>query len=161
MRHIGSEEEDRLRIGVRGTSVLRTLLRETSPPYWILYLHLVPRTSDAPGRYQSEAPWGGERLERFLDDYADLLETDGRYDLWIKPVDGPDHLIYDRHEIVYAYGDVDRFQRVLEARGYVPGDVLIPNPHERPYRAANDEAQRRLFDAFEWTHFPLTEDDLR
>ena len=150
----------RLRIGVHGTKTLRALLSALDEPYWILYLHLVSRTENEAGRYQSDAPWNRDTLERFLDEYRDLLQTDGRCDLWIKSLEGPGLLVYDRHEIVFAYGDLHRFQMILDVEGYTPGEVTIPFPHQHPYRSVNDAAQRRLFAAFEWTRYPLAEADL-
>ena len=150
---------ERLRIGADGLPVVRALLTAMPEPFWILYLHLVPRTEDASGRYQSTEPWTRDALATFLDEYASLLQSDGRYDLWIKSVQGPDLLVYDRHEIVFAYGDLKRFRTILAVEGYRVGEVTIPNPHEHPYRAQNDEAQRRLFAAHDWSYFPLEDSD--
>lgn len=155
-----SDGNDRLRIGVVGLTTLRSLLTLLPPPYWVLYVLIVPAAPDTEaGRYQSPSPLGREEFDSFLDRYGPFLESDGRHDLWIKSVNDPELLVYDRHEIVYAYGDLDRLRTVLEVEGYVPGEVAIPNPHSHHYHRENNEDQRRLFESYGWVYMPLRPDD--
>lgn len=104
-------------------------------------------------------PSGGDELATFLDRFGPFLGSDRRHEFWIKAGEGPDLLVYDPHEIVFAYGDLDRFERALLAEGYVPGEVSIPVPHMHYYHAENDADTESLLASRLWTYFALTADD--
>ncbi|RYG26182.1 hypothetical protein EON82_04280 [bacterium] len=151
---------ERLRIGVQGLSVFRSLLSLLEPPYWVLYVLIVPRTGGIePGRYQSPETVSSDKLDAFLDEFGDFLESDGRHELWMKSASTPGLLVYDRHEIVYGYGDLDRMKAVLEVEGYTPGEVDIPNPHSHHYHHQNDETLRRMIGEWNWAYSPLQPSD--
>jgi hypothetical protein len=151
---------ERLRIGVKGLSVFRSLLSLLTPPYWVLYVLIIPRTDGIqPGRYQSPEAVTADELDAFLDEFGSFLESDGRHDLWVKSAPTPGLLVYDRHEIVYGYGDLERMKAVLEVEGYAPGAVDIPNPHSHHYYSQNDETLRRMIEEWSWVYSPLQPSD--
>ncbi len=79
-------------------------LLEVSPePFCILYVLTIPRSEERPGRYES-APVSREEARQFLSRFREFFENDARHHIWIKSIDGPDLLVYDKHNVIYAYG---------------------------------------------------------
>ena len=55
--------------------------------------------------------------EDFLRGFSRFLESDGRHHLWISSVPDGATLVYDGHNILYAYGPLELYEQVLAARG--------------------------------------------
>ena len=98
-------------------------------------------------------------IEAFLATYREFLEGDGRHALWVASVAGQGTLVYDRHNVIYAYGPLEAFEDVLTARGLRRGRVELPVPHSHHYHDAYDTAETRLLGAFDWIHTPLRDGD--
>jgi hypothetical protein len=69
-------------------------------------------------------------------------------------------LIYDRHNVIYAYGPLDAFREVLAAEGLkeVPS-VCFPSPHSHHYHQSLDSEEERLLQYWDWQRSPLKESD--
>jgi hypothetical protein len=152
---------DRLLIAPSGGHVelLIELSRCLEEPFGILYVLVVDRSGKEEARYQS--PWPVERREAedFLRGFSRFLESDGRHHLWISSVPDRATLVYDRHNILYAYGPLELYEKVLVARGMREGSVRFPVPHTHHYNAELDEEEDRMMSVWPWKEFPLGEED--
>jgi len=156
------ETTDRMLIGPSGgqTSLLFELagLWEHRS-YWLLYVLLVGRTGRPEGRYQAPQLPGSGELRTFLEEFGPFLEQDGRHAFWIGSAAGEGTLVYDQHDVLFAYGDLAAYRRVLDRRGFVEQPFSYPDPHVHCYHAELDAVEERLFSRWEWIWSPLREDD--
>ena len=143
--------------------LLELLMEDMREPLWLLYILLVPRADEGqPGRYQSADQFTKAEARAFLERFRLYLESDGRQSLWIKSVDSPDLLVYDKHNLVFAYGAVEQWAERLNHLGWqeVPEkDLHIPAPHMHRYHGLFDDDARKLLSDFNWVHSPLRESD--
>jgi hypothetical protein len=142
------------------TEILGALLKDMSGPFWLLYVLVIPRGRAEPGRYQSPEPQTQGAVEVFLNEFSSFLEKDGRHNLWIASESGSEMLIYDRHNVVYAYGPLNSWRRSLAVHGFseVP-DVRFPSPHSHHYHESFDSEEDRLMNHWNWHRTPLNESD--
>jgi hypothetical protein len=130
-RELATDGQERLLIGPsRGhVDVMIELIECLPEPLRLLYILVVPRNGqhDA-GRYEAARELSIDETASFIREFRDFLESDGRHHLWVA---NPGHgtIVYDRHDVLYAYGSLNRFQDVLEANGFTEGKVEIPNIH--------------------------------
>lgn len=132
-----------------------------SEPYGLLYVLLVPRNDIHPaGRYQSPEPISREELNAFLGKFGNFLEGDGRHHFWIVSVDKSATLVYDGHNVFYAYGPLADFEAVLDQNNFQKtNEVLFPAPHVHHYNAEFDEQAVNLMNYWSWIKFPLQDSD--
>lgn len=140
-------------------ATLRQLASLWSSPYWLLYVLVVPRGEGPEGRYQSPEPVDAAGLSAFLDRFRAYLQGDGRHHFWVAAESGAGTLVYDRHDILYAYGDLAAYEAELLQLGCRPGDVTIPVPHTHLYNREFDADGRALLADRAWIHSPLQEHD--
>ena len=115
-----------------------------------------------PGRYQSEYSFSLDQLQQFLHEYSDFFENDARHNLWIRPVSGEGLLVYDRHNIIYAYGPIDKFIMRLETIGLAETKDQFLHyalPHVHHYHPEFDICQDRLLSEEKWIASPLRPGD--
>ncbi len=130
-------------------------------PYGLLYVLHTPRGGAAEaGRYQSPEPINRDQLTSFLHRFGSLLEGDGRHHFWISAVDGSSLLVYDNHDVLYAYGPLADFEAILHDNGLKEvQEVLFPVPHLHRYNAEFDGLVDDLMHYWPWKRFPLLESD--
>lgn len=153
---------ERLVIGPSGSQVkLLDELAATFPAerYFILYVLLMSHGSRAPGRYQSPVLHSHEELQLFIWTFQEFFEGDGRHHVWIGDPESNNLLIYDQHNVIFAYGDLDAYQKVLATRGFEHSDFWFPSPHVHQFHPANADAEDELMSYFAWRHFPLQPGD--
>jgi hypothetical protein len=153
---------ERLALGVVTSHVdyLLKLTKVMREPFWLLYILTVSRCGHTPGRYQSDISKTREEMEKFLITFRSFLENDGRHHLWIGSESGPELLVYDRHNIIYAYGPIDQFSAILVGDGLtLSSDVSISSPHSHHYHQAFDPEEDALMAHWEWQQFPLADSD--
>ncbi len=150
----------RLVIGARGgeVSLLLDLCEELREPFGVLYVLTASRCGRDGGRYQCPEPIDRDQLDLFLNSYRAFFEQDGRHHLWISSGRGDGQLILDRHNVIYAYGDLEAYEARLRARGFEPGTVRIPVPHTHHYHGAFDEAEDEVMQYWDWVGYPLDPD---
>ncbi|WP_339952136.1 hypothetical protein [uncultured Albimonas sp.] len=134
--------------------VAATLVEGLEGPFQLLYVLHTPRGEGAPGRYQSEDMEGAE-VQDFLRAYADLLRSDGRFDLWIRAEGSGTLLVWDRHDHLFVYGALSRAAERLRGLGFADGVSPPPVPHAHHYRAENDAQAARLLASRSWRVTPL------
>ncbi|MCC6907888.1 MAG: hypothetical protein IT430_08120 [Phycisphaerales bacterium] len=155
---------DRLVIGPSGDHVrlMKQLMEAMEAPFVLLYVLAVPRTSEhAAGRYES--PWMHERGEvsQLLDEFREYFENDGRHQVWIIGDGNKSQLVYDQHDLIYAYGPLNDFATALRTAGFREGEPRVPVPHSHHYNHEYDGEESRLIETREWKWFPLKEQDER
>jgi len=127
-------------------------------PLYLLYVLTVPRGGGKAGRYESKNSFTLDQLQSFLYEYVELLEKDARNSIWIQSRSGL--LVYDLHNVIYAYGPLELFQPVLQTSGLSEsGEVRFPSPHVHRYHFQFDEDQARILREVEWIHSPLSPGD--
>jgi len=152
---------DRLAISTIGdyTDLLLALASALEEPFGVLYVLLVSRTGLEPGRYQKSEPATPQEIDEFVREYARFLEGDGRHHLWLTSLPGNSTLVYDNHNIVYAYGELEAFESTLRELGLSEGPVTIPAPHCHRYHAEFDSEEESILRHWRWLHFPLEAGD--
>jgi hypothetical protein len=141
-------------------SILIDLLQVMSEPFGVLYVLVVPRGGSEPGRYQTTNPVSREQAEKFLKRFREYFENDGRHSIWLASMSDSDQLVYDRHNIIYAYGRLPEFEDVLSGRGLANVEfVRFPSPHTHNYHAAFDQDERDVLCHWDWSRSPLHESD--
>ncbi|MDX1998444.1 MAG: hypothetical protein SF066_12065 [Thermoanaerobaculia bacterium] len=138
--------------------LLGELAGEFGPEYYLLYVLVAERGQATAGRYQS--PWVElAEVRAFLSDYSELLANDARQELWIGSKESGDQLVLDHHGLIFAYGPLDDYVRVLEARGLTAGDFGIPFPHTHHYNAKYDLLVDQLISRWDWHRTDLQPGD--
>jgi hypothetical protein len=153
----------RLRIGLDESheACLCELTSELSGPFQLLYVLHTTRTGADLGRYESHvltAPQVGEFLRRF----GRFLSHDARHDFWIRSHGDDATIVFDRHNLIYAYGPLQQFEAVLLRIGACrAGLPRVPDPHAHHYHPEWDSSELAVLAALQWTRKPLREDDLQ
>lgn len=137
-------------------ALLKELSEQLPEPLGILYVLVVPRGDHEPGRYQSSL-FGREDVSEFFSRFRHYLEGDGRHNLWLVSPRGGETIVYDRHNVLFAYGPIEAYERVLRRRGLVEGQVRFPDPHSHHYHESFDADETAILEYWNWKRFPLVE----
>lgn len=141
--------------------LMRKLAEVLPEPFGILYVLLVPRGQGQPGRYQSPVPSSRAELDAFLTQFQEFFERDARHHIWIMSLPASATLVYDNHNVIYAYGPLEKFKQVLKQQGFQEGSVRFPSPHSHNYNVEFDQAEKDVIAYWDWLHFPVAEQDER
>lgn len=154
---------ERLVIGAESNQVelMLELAQTLTEPFGILYVLLVSRKDHEPARYQCPYPCERDGMESFFRSFKNFFESDGRHHIWVMSLSDSSTLVYDKHDVIYAYGPLPQFERVLDNHGLKRGVVCFPDPHSHHYNAEFDEEEQRLLDYWAWRRSPLQESDKR
>jgi len=106
---------------------------------------VVSRLGNEAGRYQSPEFGTKQELQDFLLEFKEFFETDGRHRIWIGATNNSGLLVYDQHHVIFAYGPIDRFERILENRGFREQPFSFPAPHCHNYHEDNDQHEKTLW----------------
>jgi hypothetical protein len=129
-------------------------------PWFVLYLLLVPRQGNRPaGRYQSQPFESHKELKAFLLAFRDFFEGDGRHHVWVGSASNDGLLVYDQHNVIFAYGPLLRFEELLSARGFGRKEFWFPSPHAHSYQPNYDSEEERLMKELNCKHSPLKPGD--
>lgn len=139
-------------------AIFAGLLDTLDGPFHLLYVLHTPRGEASPGRYQSP-PLSKTEVSDWLREFTDFLRADARFDLWAHDPQANATLVWDRHNLLFAYGPLDRFEAALRERGFAEGDAIVPSPHEHHYRPEYDDDARRLIASQTWSYSPLRPED--
>ncbi len=121
---------------------------------------LLSRCGDhAEGRYQCPEPVDAAELTRFFGRYGPYFEGDGRHHVWILSVPTNGLLVYDHHNVIYAYGPLAQFEAELRRRRFSSRPVRFPVPHTHHYCEEFDDTEQQLMQHWRWKHFPLRDQD--
>ncbi len=119
------------------------LTKLLSESFGVLYVLTVPHGSGSePGRYQNVQPSTRTEMETLLKRFRRYFESDARHHLWVTSLPSSALLVYDNHNVIYAYGPLDEFKEVLRASDLTEGQVRFPFPHAHNYNSEFDEDER-------------------
>ncbi|MEM9347087.1 MAG: hypothetical protein AAGB26_10770 [Planctomycetota bacterium] len=159
-QHCGDSE--RLVIGPSSSHIkILDLLSATFPEekYYLLYVLILSHAGYEPGRYESPAIHNHEDVRLFIWTFQEFFEHDGRHHLWIASEVSNNVLIYDQHDLIFAYGDLEHFESILIDNDYKREEFWIPAPHAHIFNPANAKSEDELMSYFEWKHFDLQPGD--
>ena len=139
--------------------VLLQLTRVLQEPFGILYVLLAPRTGAKAGRYQNPTPADREEMEGFFATFREYFESDARHHVWVASLPDQATVVYDNHNVLYAYGPLPEYEQVLAERGLRRGEVVFPVPHEHNYNSEFDSNEKQIMNCWHWVWSPLTEHD--
>jgi hypothetical protein len=153
---------ERVLIGPRGGHrfLVEMLAATIGPPYKVLYVLHTSRTGARLARYESPVLEPDE-LRTFLARYGDFIAQDSRHDLWVAARGGAGTIVWDRHDLVYAYGPLDAYVSILEQGGLREGWPNTNLSHAHYYHAEWDDTERSILREFEWIVSPLHPEDLQ
>jgi len=127
-----------------GSQILRTLSRSLKEPFLLLYVLVIFRGGGKEGRYQS-GKLSHEELDALFGSYSEFWDSDGRHSIWLRSEADDATLVYDRHNLIYAYGPLQRFELILEALGYTETPkVSLSFRHQHCYYPEFDAFEREL-----------------
>lgn len=131
----------------------------SSQEFCILYILLLSHSGRSPGRYQSPIIPNHDDLRLFIWTFQTFFENDGRHHLWIASPGSSDLLVYDQHDVIFAYGDLDSFENVLRQNNFANSEFWFPSPHAHGYDPANANTEDELIEYFDWQYFELQTGD--
>lgn len=158
--NVFSREERRLVVAPRSQHVnlLSSLIEQIEPPYRIRYVLQVASAGFAAGRYDLEDPLSKEDLAQFLRRFQPFLENDGRHHFWVRSLDGQSAVVYDQHDLLYAYGTLEAYESVCVREGLAPGTIEVPFPHAHAFIDEHDQDLRELLSEWQWTRSELVDE---
>jgi len=158
---VGGVERLRIALDQHHERCLRALTSGMTGPFQMLYILHTTRTGAELGRYESPE-LNAAAVQAFLDSFGPFLSEDSRHDFWIRAHDDNATIVWDRHDLIYAYGPLDAFESVLRDIGLrADTPPSIPDPHVHHYHAERDGDERAVLQAFDWIVKPLRESDVQ
>jgi hypothetical protein len=140
--------------------LLLNFAEKMQQPFWLLYVLVVSRMGSELGRYEGVTELNYGELTEFLKKHKDFLERDARHHLWLSSAEDQAMLVYDNHNVIYAYGPLDLFTGILEKRGLIRADLVrFPKPHTHRYNQEFDTEERDILQAMPWHRTPLRDGD--
>lgn len=136
----------------------QALLECLDGPFYVLYVLVVPGGEDVRGRYQSPLV-DRQQLAALLVRFREYLRGDGRFHLWFHDPAANATIVWDRHNVIYAYGPLAEYERRLSALGFQRGLIEIPAPHAHHYRRELDPDARAMLTHFDWRRSDLQPSD--
>ncbi len=145
-------ERNRIEIRTLGSPValLREFVETWSPPYTLLYILVTPQNEQRDGRYQFEPFESFDTFDDFLIEYWDFFEQDGRHHIWVFAPESDALVVYDRHEILYVYGDEKNVLSKLRQKDFDEREIKIPVPHAHHYSHSFYDVSCALFESRRW-----------
>ncbi len=96
-----------------------------------------------------------EELQRFVMPYQSFLEGDARHHLWIHSPNSGATLVYDKHNLIYAYGPIEEFISKLKEMGLQEGEFELPFPHYHNYFSEYDSFEKQIIGNHKWKRTPI------
>jgi len=156
---VGGVERLVIAPGAAPMGLLRELLPLLPEPLWVLYVLVTPRTEAVAGRYQSAKTHTREEVMALLERFENYLACDGRHNLWLaSPPAG--QLVFDRHEVIYAYGPVAEIVARLKEKSFAEVDMIrVPVPHSHHFHQEMDAEEKAILEYWDWAESELQETD--
>jgi hypothetical protein len=151
----------RVLIGSSGNEIklVSDLCRDLRGPFGVLYVLVVSRLGNESARYQCPVDLDHDELLMSLEAHRAFLEQDGRHNLWVHSFAGDGQIVLDRHNVLFAYGDVGRIVARLHDLGFRYGVVRFPAPHTHHYHSEFDQSEEAVLRAWDWIKKDLQPSD--
>ena len=107
----------------------------------MLYVLHTTRTAAELGRYESPELTSAD-VESFLSEFGRFLSQDSRHDLSVRSHDDDATIVFDRHNLIFAYGPLELFERELQLSGAREGEPAVLGAHMHHYHPDWDDAER-------------------
>jgi hypothetical protein len=155
-------QQNRLEIGLQAgkASVVAGLVNLMEEPLFILYVLHTSRGEGQEGRYQSPLLSKIDVLS-FIEKYSKFLAADSRFDIWFHSPSMGATVVWDRHNLVFAYGALEQFKEYISHEGYTEGNPTMEFAHQHHYRQAFDHDAASLLNKFSWSFSPLQQADIQ
>jgi hypothetical protein len=160
--NIFQSETNSIKIGASNNQIdlILKLVDNLEPPYYVLYVLDLSRLDNELGRYQSPEFETRQELQQFLLEFKEFFETDGRHHIWIGTTNNSGLLVYDQHNVIFAYGPIDKYKLTLKNIGFKEQSFSFPIPHCHNYHDDNDKYEKSILDYYDWVLYPLNDNDL-
>jgi len=107
--------------------------------FGILYILAVPRGKHKAARYQLADRLSKNDAVKFLEKYNEYFVNDGRHQIWIADTENNDFIVYDQHNVLYAYGNISEYEKILGIKRYQnTTKIEFPVPHVHCYNPEYD-----------------------
>ena len=155
-----SSEYQRMAINAPEDAILHILniIKTTTPPYMVLYVLSTPRINKE-GRYEISTPLNFDELKTMLVEYKEFFENDSRHELWLGSLNGGELLVYDNHDVIYAYNFEKSLVEYLIDNSFIKEKIEIPYPHTHNYYPQLDIYEEKLIKEYKWKRFDLKDED--
>lgn len=161
VQHTNTQERLCIAVASAGSKVLRQLASALEAPFFVLYVLVVPRAGSSSGRYQSPE-LSRDELEKLISRFGDFWDQDGRHSVWLRSIPESATLVYDRHNVLYAYGPLNKYRTLLGNLGFNESpEVEVPMPHQHSYLPEGDVLERELVSLPDWHRTDLRAEDER
>ena len=131
------------------------LVERIPEPLRLLYVLVVSRGREQSGRYEAASGMSFDDTEILRRSSVTSFSPMGGI-ISGSTSPGFGTIVYDRHDVLYTYGPLDRFVEVLKANGLKEGKVRTPRPHTGTGLYPEfDESQSRVLSRFQWIHSRL------
>lgn len=130
----------------------------TGGPCKLLYILHTARWGSETLRYESPA-LDLQQVTEFFEQFSEYLENDGRHEIWIHSRPQESNIVYDMHNLIYAYGPLDTFENLLLESGFREDKIEMPVPHTHHYNPEYDKYEDMVVKYYDWIKSPLHEDD--
>lgn len=141
-------------------SLIRQCLEFMPAPFHVMYV-LIRNISgnENIGRYYTETQMSRKELNSFLDQFGEFFEGDGRHNIWFISNEPKTFIVYDHHNVMFAYGEQEQFLRLLRSKNYIEKEPDIPNPHYHAYNYDYGIDETDVLNSREWIRYDLEPDD--
>lgn len=139
--------------------LIKECLRIMPEPFSVMYVLIRPIVGVDVGRYMSEEPFSRKEMDAFLDEYGHFFEHDGRHHIYFISDDPGTFLVYDHHDMIYAYGQQENFLNLLRNKNYLEEEPIVENPHYHGFNHDHRVDERHLLASREWTRYDLERAD--
>ena len=127
--------------------------------WYVLYTLLASHAGNRPGRYQGIEIQNYNSVLALFEKYKCYFDGDGRHNIWLGSTANNDLLVYDKHNIIYAYGPVEVFVGRIRSYGYCEGVIKIPTLHTHHYHSGNVKHEMGIMNEWNWKWCDLAESD--
>lgn len=145
-------ETDRLIIGTcdSRTELILDLVEPLAEKFVLGYEVRIERGISPLGTYRSDPLTFGD-LKSVAAEFRKLFEQDARHHTFVFPQETVAMVVYDEHDLVFAYGDLADYRKRLLEKGFEESYFELPFPHIHSYLDEMDEVESRLLNSRKWT----------
>ncbi|MCW5821286.1 MAG: hypothetical protein KIT34_00695 [Cyanobacteria bacterium TGS_CYA1] len=140
-------------------NLIKECLRIMPEPFHVMYVLIRPMQGIPGGRYLSDEPFSRKEMDLFLNEYGSFFENDGRHHVYFISDDPETFLVYDHHNMIYAYGQQENFLNLLRNKNYSEEEPEVKNPHYHGFNHNHVVDERNLIASRDWTRHDLTDMD--